>query len=149
MTPAAIALAQFTQRRAYLARTGTPAAEAEAKLRPWAAIALRAGSDLALISLHVATAHEDYRCARLTDSQARACTAADLCSLPTALAELARARDAAIDHVPEPTAPEFPQASAAAHQLQVLAAYLGAPAYRPTKSVIPANAGTQLAQEAA
>ena len=133
MNPADVALNQFQRRRAWLAREGRPEAEQDARLRPWAAIALRAGAAIAAMPLDVQLAYEDYRRANCTDSTARACIADDLCCLPDALAALATARDKALDMTvaagsdPEKMAKVF----AEAQDLQVLAAYLGAPAYCP------------------
>jgi hypothetical protein len=146
MTPANIALAQFTKRRAWLAANAVPVAEQERRLRPWAAIALRAGADPAAISPDVAAAVEAYRRAGLTQGEAHGLVAVDLCPKPAMLAELARARNAALEAVPDPSDPKFHRAQAAggdsafkrasqaAQDLQVLAALLGAPPYLPSSA---------------
>lgn len=121
MTLAAAALHQFAQRRRY------PVSDHEAALRPWAALALRAGADPAAISPDVAAACEEYRKGGLTEREARACVAADLCPHPVMLAELARARDAALNALPL-AASAAPSSTAG---LVVLAIHFGAPPYRP------------------
>lgn len=97
----AIALEQFTRRRAWLAREvrerRLASAEADQRLAPWAALALRAGAELSQIGTEAFATVEDYRKAGLTDREARACTAEDLCPLAECRRQLAIARDAAID----------------------------------------------------
>lgn len=130
MTPAQIAAGQFAHRRRWLARSGAPVADQEAKLRPWAAIALRAGADLTQLPPDLQVAVEDYRRVNLGERTARACVADDLCPLTVALETLAQARDAAIDKAhTEPTEAR----RQAAHRLDVLAVHLGAPAYHAIK----------------
>lgn len=133
MTPAEVALDQFLRRRAWLAKEGRPEAEQEAKLRPWAVIALRAGANIGAMPGDVQLAYEDYRKGNLTDSAARACVADDICSRTEAMSVLAIARDKAIDKVTDRPAADAAKAAREfqeAQNLQVLAAYLGAPAYR-------------------
>lgn len=133
MTPPEIALDQFLRRRAWLAKEGRPEAEQEAKLRPWGAIALRAGANIGAMPGDVQLAHEDYRKGNLPDSTARACVADDLCPLGEALVALAIARDKAIDKITDRPADDPEKAASecrAAQNLSLLAAYLGAPGYR-------------------
>ena len=101
-------------------------AQAEAKLRPWLAIAALAGADLAEL--------QDEGIVIFPPAQAGApCrlrhSASDICPRADALAELARARDAALDALPAIAA----SASEATQDLVVLAIHLGAPAYHPRK----------------
>lgn len=130
--PGQIAADQFRRRQAILRRDlaeqRIALTQAEAKLAPWLAIAAMAGAQL----------DELYENTEIVAPAARAgepvrirLQSTDICSRGDALAALARARDAAIDRVPDPADPTFAQLSEAAHQLQVLAAFLGAAPYQP------------------
>lgn len=96
-----IALAQFrTRQRAAQQRRNASRwsrEEAECRLRPWAAAALRSGADPAAIHPDLAAPYEDYRCAGQSDAVARQLVALDLCDTQTMRAAVAHARDASID----------------------------------------------------
>jgi hypothetical protein len=117
------ALRQFKLRQRH------PTRDHEAKLRPWAALALRCGADPAAISPDVGAALEELRRGGVTESLARTIVADDLCPLSEALAELARARKAAFDALPlaSNAAPQSTQ------DLAVLAIHLGCEPYLPTR----------------
>lgn len=101
---AQIALDQFAQRRRYQqqrrAAGQITAEEADARLFPWLAIALRCGAPADALHPHLpamiasrVSIHDGGSC---TESWARCHLADDFCQLADALAVLAKARDAAL-----------------------------------------------------
>ncbi len=131
MTPAELAAYHFGQRRAYaskkVARRELTVEDAEARVRPWLHIAAMAGAQIdAVYEDHIQIFPYDRAGQSVQVPLAIRLTTPDR---NAALAELARARDAAIDALPDPSDPGFSRASTIAHGLQNLAAYLGAPPY--------------------
>lgn len=131
MTPRDIAAYQFGHRRSWLARQVTDGklahADAEARLRPWLHLAAMAGAEIdAVYEDHIQVFPYDRAGQPVQVPLVLSLSQADRTA---ALAELARARDAAIEAVPDPSDAGFSRASTAAHNLQNLAAYLGAPPY--------------------
>ncbi|MGX7896864.1 hypothetical protein [Tsuneonella sp. HG222] len=126
---ATIALRQLDLRRQRRPQGCATKAEHEARLRPWAALAIRAGADLAAVSPDAPACYEDYRQAGCSDAEARALVADDLCPLPQVVAALATARDAALDALPLAAS----AAPASTSDLVVLAIHFGCPGYAPRK----------------
>lgn len=78
-------------------RAGTwPALEADARLYPWLALALRCGVDPAQLHPELVCTLEDYRRCGNSEVSARHLMALHFCSDADCQAEVARARDAAI-----------------------------------------------------
>lgn len=131
MTPAELAAYHFGQRRAYaakqVAKRAVTAEDANARVLPWLHIAAMAGAQIdAVYEDHIQIFPYDRAGQSVQVPLALALTHAQRAA---ALAELARARNAALDAVPDPSDPGFSRASTIAHGLQNLAAYLGAPPY--------------------
>lgn len=131
MTPAELAAYHFGQRRAYaakqVAKHAVTAEDANARVLPWLHIAAMAGAQIdAVYEDHIQIFPYDRAGQSVQVPLALTLTQAQRA---TALAELARARNAALDALPDPSDPGFPRASTIAHGLQNLAAYLGAPPY--------------------
>lgn len=134
MTPAQMAAIEYQRRRDWLSRAiaehKLSPADAEAKLRPWLAIAAMAGADLPELFDEHATIFP-YETAGQT---VREPTAIDkICPRPQALAALGAARNAAIDALDEHRAGDPAAARRkveTARRLATLAMVLGAPPYR-------------------
>lgn len=123
-----IALEQFTLRRDYFnaqRRKGAAVGmgELRARLYPWVAIALRAGADPARMDPDLPAQLADRAGRTHGEHTARALLADDYCPLADALAELAIARDDAIDSMRDA------KGAQAAQDLFLLARAMGAPAY--------------------
>lgn len=99
------AAAEFDRRRAWLhsqLHAGKlTESQAEKKLRPWAAIALRAGATPTPLAAELAARIADRPAIRpeRAEAWARLSLAEDLCPLPRALEELGRAHDAAVARI--------------------------------------------------
>lgn len=132
MTPAQIAAAEFQRRRAWLSRQVAGRHEqpgaANVKLLPWLHIAAMAGAQIDAVYEDAVTIFPFDQGGKVVKSPIVLTLTND--ERTTALQTLARARDAAVDAVPDPSHETFARLSAAAHGLQNLAAYLGAPPYR-------------------
>lgn len=105
-----IAGAEFERRRATATRRVAAgelsAAEANAHLLPWLAIACRAGADLTEFAPDVAQAVAELRHNPVTADHARAVVADELCSLSAIRSTLAAAREAALERAERPQAAE-------------------------------------------
>jgi len=131
MTSPEIAAALYHRWQNYaskqVARRELTVEDAEARVRPWLNIAAMAGAQIdAVYEDHIQIFPYDRAGRSVQIPLAIRLTTADRTA---ALAELGRARDAAINAVPDPSDPGFSRASTIAHGLQNLAAYLGAPPY--------------------
>lgn len=97
---AQIAFDQFAQRRRYQQRQRQDgritAEEADARLFPWLAIALRCGAPAEGLHIQMPGALRLLMADGMEERWARACMADDYCPLADALAVLAKARDAAL-----------------------------------------------------
>lgn len=133
---AAIALSQFSQRRHFLQglrKAGRISAEeADARLFPWLAIALRCGADARKLhpDLPRQLAQRQGGACNVSEAEARALLADEHCPWPEALATLAKARDAALralDGIKYPDATAAQRAVQNAQELSLLARTLGAP----------------------
>lgn len=125
LTP--LATAELGRRRDWLRqqlRAGRiTAAQAEARPRPWAAIALRAGAPCPALSTELAEREA------AGDRWPRLTLAEDLCPLPALRKELTRARDAALPRIWAGLASD--EEARRALGLVRLATHFGAPAYEP------------------
>ena len=106
--------------------------QAEAHMKPWAAIACLAGADLPDLADAIADRTSKGADGEWITSpaEARFLVALDICPRDTALAVLAVARKAALDALPEQGDPNSPQFTAAS-ALNKLAVHLGCPPYLP------------------
>ena len=102
--------------------------EAEARLLPWLAIALRAGAEPAEAAAELEAARKDPAFA----SYPRTHVALACCPTEDMRAELARARDAALTAAFKK--PDDRAACERSTRLQYLALFLGAPAARPIEA---------------
>lgn len=149
---AALAGAEFRRRREVARRkagSGTlDLATAEALLRPWAALALRAGAEPAALAPDGALADvawnlEQLRTARTIDSDRPGCTdhdarrivADDVAPFAEVRATLAAARDDAVARALGSTDPAH---LARSHDLSVLAIAFGCPPFAPVPERIAA-----------
>lgn len=121
------ALHQFRLRQRFATRERQAgrmsAEEANARLMPWAAAALRCGADPAAVHVHLAADVEVLGVSAVAD---------DLCPLEDLRAELARARDTALDRHDPATAEATTTANARA--LIAMAHALHCPPYRPASA---------------
>jgi hypothetical protein len=131
-SPADTAAAAFRQRQAFASKQvgagALTAGDAEARLRPWLHIAAIAGSELPELTEHATVIFPSERAGQTVRVPLAVSLPLTRGERDTALTELARARDAALD--------EFDTHPAAAkievtRALCRLADHLGAPAWRP------------------
>lgn len=129
---AGIATQIYTRRRATaqrkVAEGALGPAEAERHLRPWLALAIRAGADPATIEPHNARWFEDmaapYCEAGFTTREIAAVIADEICLRPQAIATLVGARDIAMTKAL--AAPTDREKGQRAHELVSLSIYFGA-----------------------
>lgn len=135
---AQVALEQYHQRVRYWQRRRAAgqcsADEANARLYPWLVLALLCGTDPAMLHMQLVAEVKGYMggALDLSRDQATRLVADNYCLRADAVAELAKARDAALDALAETKFPDSTAAARAANNaadLARMATALHAPAY--------------------